>query len=135
MSRSITISLRVKPEHLAKALDGLEQYDKSWITESLASIVRQTFFHGINYLSVALPIEASKKNLSVIAAMTKQPMRQRRAISDPSDLLRAERITITQDEAIQAALDRERMTETPDERATFNLDGFDPSELINKETE
>ena len=132
MSRSITISLRVKPEHLAKALDGLEQYDKSFLPESLASIVRQTFFHGINYLSVALPIEASEKSLAVIAAMTKQPMRQRRTISDPSDLLRDNRIAITQDEAIQAELDKERMAETPAKRVAFNLDGFNPTELLTR---
>ena len=72
IEKSIVISLRVKPYHLAKALDGLQTYDKSFVAYRLSDIARGVMLHGINYLTAALPIEPTAASRNTIAAMTRQ---------------------------------------------------------------
>ena len=130
--KSITVSLRVRPEHLAKALDGLLQYDKSHLPETLAEIVRNSFFIGINQTTIGLPLEASKSSMDIILGMTRQRGKKRTMMS-PSDMMRSDKAEVKQDliaSNIDSAIERELagMIDSDSNNAHAD-DSFNPSNL------
>lgn len=137
LNKSIVVSIRLKPSHLAKALDGIMQYDKSFIPDRLTDIVRNTFLHGINYLSYSLPIEPSVESVEIIKSLTLQGKgRKKRKKRNPHDIFlnpdaleeyKRRRIILN-----KKALEQEIKTESKKSIVT----DFNPSELIdNKEEE
>jgi len=70
--KSIVISFRLSPLVIAKAIDGLKNYDKSADITKLSSIVKQTTLHGINYLTHALPFEPSHESQMIVHNLTTQ---------------------------------------------------------------
>jgi len=85
MSKSIVISFRVQPAHLAKALDGLTSVDRSFIATKLSEIARQTFFHGIAYTTMAIPHTPTDHSLAIIKQMTAQNKKARQF--DPDKII------------------------------------------------
>ena len=133
--KSITVSLRVRPEHLAKALDGLLQYDKSHLPETLAEIVRSTMFIGINQTTIGLPLEASQSSMDTILGMTRQ-RGKKRTMMEPYDMLRSNKNEVKQDimaSNIDRAIEHELASMT--DQSNDNLssshadDSFNPSNL------
>lgn len=72
MAKTIIITFRATPWQLAKALEGLRNYDKGFQPESLALLGKRTFEHGVNYLTQALAFEPSQAALDTITGMTTQ---------------------------------------------------------------
>ena len=70
--KSIVISFRLSPVVIAKAIDGLKEYDKSTDITKLSSIIKQTTLYGINYLTHALPFEPSKESQVIVHNLTTQ---------------------------------------------------------------
>ena len=70
--KSIVVSFRLSPLGIAKAVDGLMQYDKASDLSRISSIVKQVTLHGINYLTNALPFEPSKKAQLIVHSLTNQ---------------------------------------------------------------
>ena len=70
--KSIVISFRLSPLVIAKAIDGLKNYDKTSDITRLSTIVKQTTLHGINYLTNALPWEASEESQRIVQVLTSQ---------------------------------------------------------------
>ena len=70
--KNIVISFRLNPLVIAKAIDGLKNYDKASDITKLSSIVKQTTLHGINYLTNALPWEPSKESQMIVHNLTTQ---------------------------------------------------------------
>lgn len=70
--KSIVISYRLSPEIIAKAIDGLKQYDKAASIDTLAGICKQTMLHGVNYLTQGLPFEPSRESLAHVYGLTLQ---------------------------------------------------------------
>ena len=70
--KSIVISFRLSPLVVAKAIDGLKNYDKTADITKLSQIIKQTTLHGINYLTHALPWEPSEESQRVVHSLTQQ---------------------------------------------------------------
>lgn len=70
--KSVVISFRLKPAVIAKAIDGLKNYDKSSDITRLSSIIKQTTLHGINYLTQALPFEPTEESQILVHNLTTQ---------------------------------------------------------------
>jgi len=86
MSLGIVVSLRIKPSHLAKALEGLQAYNEQDQYVKLSEIVRATFMHGINKLVIGQPLLPSRKSLQSIEQMTLQSSNKRNKIDFDSIL-------------------------------------------------
>lgn len=76
MTKTIVVSLRIKPNHLAYAIDGLKHYDKNFSPDRVSEIVKQTFYHGLNYLTTPLPPGASQQSINRINQLTGQKTSQ-----------------------------------------------------------
>lgn len=70
--KSIVISFRLSPAVIAKAIDGLKNYNKSADITKLSTIIKQTTLHGINYLTHALPFEPSTESQIIVHNLTIQ---------------------------------------------------------------
>lgn len=70
--KSIVISLRINPHKLAKALDGLRQYDPSFIPTTISEIASRAIDTTIGMTCHNLPMEPSAKSLQTILEMTSQ---------------------------------------------------------------
>lgn len=70
--KSIVISFRLSPAVVAKAIDGLKNYDKTANIATLSGICKQATLHGINYLTHALPFEPSKESQVLVHNLTTQ---------------------------------------------------------------
>jgi len=70
--KSIVISFRLSPLVIAKAIDGLKHYDKTSDITKLSTIIKQTALHGINYMTSALPWEASEESQRIVQMLTNQ---------------------------------------------------------------
>ena len=73
MPRTITVSVRFTTWELAKAVDGLTSYEKSFQPDQISRIVKGAFLHGVNYLTQSLPLDPSQKSQDIIDSITKQP--------------------------------------------------------------
>jgi hypothetical protein len=79
--KSIVISFRLSPLVIAKAIDGLKNYDKSADITKLSSIIKQTTLHGINYMTNALPWQPSEESQRIVQVLTTQG-KQTRSIEE-----------------------------------------------------
>jgi len=70
--KSIVVSFRLNPVLIAKAIDGLKAFDRVADINSLSAICKQSFLHGVNYLTHSLPFEASKESLIIVNNLTTQ---------------------------------------------------------------
>jgi len=86
MSIGIVVSLRIKPNHLAKALEGLQAYNEQDHYVKLSEIVRATFMHGINKLVTGQSLLPSRQSLQIIEQMTLQSPNKRNKIDFDSIL-------------------------------------------------
>lgn len=86
-NKSIVVSLRIKPWTLAKAIDGLRTYEKAFYPDKISEIVRKTYEHGINYLTMGLPLEPTIESQDIISLLTQQnqkpKIRQESIIGSP----------------------------------------------------
>jgi len=70
--KSIVVSFRLNPILIAKAVDGLKAFDRVADLGSLSAICKQSFLHGVNYLTHSLPFEASGESLTLVHRLTTQ---------------------------------------------------------------
>lgn len=127
LNKSIVLSIRLKPYHLAKALDGIKQYDKSFIPSGPADILKNTFMHGINYLCHALPLEPTSESINELSLLTRQGKKRKKI--DPEKIL--ERPLKLDANKFNGKLSQEIKTKSKKSIVT----NFDPSELIEEEGE
>ena len=74
--KSIVVSYRISPAIIAKAIDGLKIYDKTADIRMISSICKQTFLHGVNYLTHTLPFEPSQESREIVQNLTIQGKRR-----------------------------------------------------------
>lgn len=74
--KSIVVSYRVSPVIIAKAIDGLKQYDKTADIETLSQICKRAMLHGVNYLTQSLPFEPDPKSVIKVYNLTTQGRRK-----------------------------------------------------------
>ena len=74
--KSIVISYRVSPVIIAKAIDGLKQYDKTADIETLSQICKRAMLHGVNYLTQSLPFEPDPSSMIKVYKLTSQGRRK-----------------------------------------------------------
>ena len=70
--KSIVVSFRLNPAIIAKAIDGLKTYDRVADIGTLSGICKQTFLHGVNYLTHNLPFEPSENSRIIVHRLTTQ---------------------------------------------------------------
>lgn len=74
--KSIVVSYRVSPVIIAKAIDGLKQYDKTADIETLSQICKRAMLHGVNYLTQSLPFEPNPSSMIKVYNLTSQGRRK-----------------------------------------------------------